>query len=125
MSSLESSAGRPPKRGFPAGLSERWPEESASSEDAEVARLIVVNLHAASRGRGVRGIARDAGIDEKTLRRIIAGATYPDVRTVARLERALQVALYPPWPRHSQDLMTGTTQNDGATSGDQKSDRGT
>ena len=99
MEILGSSAGKPRKRGFPAESSESWPHASASSEDAEVARLIVLNLMAAVKGRGLRGVAREAGIDEKTLRQLIAGASYPDVRTVARLEVALQVALYPEWPR--------------------------
>lgn len=99
MEALGSSAGKPRKRGFPAEGSEGWPYTSASSEDAEVARLIVLNLIAAAEGRGLRSIARQADIDEKTLRQLLAGASYPDVRTVARLERALQVPLYPGWPR--------------------------
>lgn len=101
MDMKDSSAGKLPFRGLPAESSKNWPEERASSEDAEVARLIVVNLLAAAGGRAMRGIARDAGIDEKTLRQLIAGASYPDVRTVARLESALRVPLYPRWPRGS------------------------
>ncbi|WP_413353819.1 helix-turn-helix domain-containing protein [Microbacterium sp. 1P06AB] len=99
MKMTASPAGEPPARGFPAADSSKWPHERVASEDAEVARLIVVNLLAAMGERGVRGVARDAGINEKTLRRLIAGASYPDVRTVARLEDALGVSLYPPWPR--------------------------
>ncbi len=99
MKTAGSSAGRPRKRGFPAEDTDRWPQAPASSLDSEVARLIVVNLISAMEGRGVRSVAREAGIDEKTLRQLIAGASYPDVRTVARLEEALQAPLYPEWPR--------------------------
>ncbi|MFJ6680202.1 helix-turn-helix domain-containing protein [Microbacterium sp. NPDC091382] len=66
----------------------------------------------------MRGIARDAGIHEKTLRQIIAGATYPDVRTVARLERALQVPLYPRWPTRHQEPILGRPEGDGANDED-------
>ncbi|WP_197052990.1 helix-turn-helix domain-containing protein [Microbacterium hominis] len=42
-------------------------------------------------------MASAAGLDEGTLRRILAGERWPDVRTAALLEEALQKPLYPRW----------------------------
>lgn len=44
--------------------------------------------------RSVRSVAREAGLDEGTLRRTLAGATWPDIRTIALLERALGQPLF-------------------------------
>ncbi|MFB3979746.1 helix-turn-helix domain-containing protein [Microbacterium proteolyticum] len=50
-------------------------------------------------GRSVRSVAAEAGLDEGTLRRALAGATWPDLHTVAALEECLGVPLYPPSSR--------------------------
>ncbi|MGS0561375.1 helix-turn-helix domain-containing protein [Microbacterium aurugineum] len=43
----------------------------------------------------VRSVADIAGLDEGTLRNILSGARWPDLRTIALLEDALGVALWP------------------------------
>lgn len=47
---------------------------------------------AAQRGWGARQLAKEAGLDQKTVRNILAGrATRVDLNTIARLSRALGV----------------------------------
>lgn len=47
---------------------------------------------AAQRGWGVRQLAEEAGLDQKTVRNILAGrATRVDLNTIARLSKALGV----------------------------------
>ena len=47
---------------------------------------------AAQRGWGARRLAEEAGLDQKTVRNILAGrATRVDLNTIARLSRALEV----------------------------------
>lgn len=47
---------------------------------------------AAQRGWGARRLAEEAGLDQKTVRNILAGrATRVDLKTIARLSRALGV----------------------------------
>lgn len=57
--------------------------------------MFVINLLATIGPESVRSVARSAGLDEGTLRRVLAGATWPDLRTVALLEKALEQPLYP------------------------------
>ncbi|WP_164743731.1 helix-turn-helix transcriptional regulator [Microbacterium oxydans] len=40
-------------------------------------------------------MARDAGLDERTIRHVMAGSVWPDLLTVSRLEHVLGVNLYP------------------------------
>lgn len=40
-------------------------------------------------------MARDAEVDEKTVRKIVAGMSWPDLRTIARLEEATGRKLFP------------------------------
>jgi DNA-binding Xre family transcriptional regulator len=48
---------------------------------------------AAQRGWGARRLAEAAGLDQKTVRNILAGrATRVDLNTIARLSRALEVS---------------------------------
>ena len=82
-------------RKSPAALVERWPETPSSDPAGETARRFVLNLRAAIEDRSVRGLARDAGVDERTIRHVLAGSVWPDLRTISQLERALGVNLYP------------------------------
>jgi len=43
----------------------------------------------------MRGVARGADLDEGTVRRILAGAAWPDLHTIARLEQSIGIRLYP------------------------------
>lgn len=60
---------------------------------------------AAQRGFGVRRLAEEAGLDEKTVRNIVAGrATRVDLETIARLARALNVAPGALWEFRPESL---------------------
>ncbi len=69
---------------------------------------------ATTRGLGARALADSAGLDEKTVRNILAGrATRVDLETIARLSRALNVrpgALWEtdPDPRRAWEQTAGT-----------------
>lgn len=79
----------------PAALVQNWPHGPSADPAAETARRFVLNLRDALSDRSVRGVARDAGVDERTIRHILAGSVWPDLSTISRLERALGVNLYP------------------------------
>ncbi len=68
---------------------------------AAVTAAIVARYRAAAEGRSLRSVARAAGIDATSLGRTLAGETVPDVHTVAVLEDALGVPLWPEYPRES------------------------
>lgn len=82
-------------RPTPADLTPGWPELASSDHPAETARLLAVNLKRALGGRSVRSAVEGTGVDEATVRRILAGAIWPDLRSIARLELALNAPLYP------------------------------
>ncbi len=79
----------------PASLVNDWPEGETSDEIAETARRFVVNLRGAIGDRSIRSVAKVAGLDEGTIRRVLAGTVWPDLRTIAALEHSLGVRLYP------------------------------
>lgn len=81
----------------PRTMSPSWPDEPCADADAEAVRLLVNNLKAAMGERGVRTVARAAGIDHGMVSRLVAGETWPEMLTVIRLERGLGVKL---WPQH-------------------------
>lgn len=67
------------------------------SEDpiGEVARQFALNVEAAIGGRSVRAAARDVGVDHATIRALVAGKSWPDLATIAKLERGFGVDLWP------------------------------
>lgn len=73
------------RRETPAELTESWPDVPSRDPAGETARQFVLNLRAAIGGRSVRSVARDAGIDEGTIRNVLRGAVWPDIHSVARL----------------------------------------
>lgn len=83
------------KRAKPAELTRSWPDSESSDAAGELARQIVLNLRVAMGATSVRGVARAAELDEATVRKVLAGDVWPDIRTVARLEQALGAPLYP------------------------------
>lgn len=82
------------ERPSPAGLTPSWPGAPSPDYAAEQARLFALSLRSAIGGQSLRAVAREAGVDEGTVRRVLAGATWPDLRTIALLERSLACSLY-------------------------------
>ncbi|MCR2825017.1 hypothetical protein [Microbacterium sp. zg.Y909] len=83
------------RRESPFELTESWPDAPSSDSAGETARQFVLNLRSALGERSVRAVAEHAVLDEATVRRVLSGAAWPDLRTVARLEEALGTRLYP------------------------------
>ncbi|MBT2496198.1 helix-turn-helix domain-containing protein [Microbacterium sp. ISL-59] len=81
-------------RANPAMLSPKWPDEPSADPSGEAARRFALNLRAAIGERSVRGVARDVGLDEGTIRKILLGESWPDLRTIWKLESALEAHLY-------------------------------
>jgi hypothetical protein len=73
-----------------------WPEVPSDDPVGEVARRFVVNLRAAMGGRSVRAVAAAAEINHATLLGVLAGRVWPDLATIAKLERGLDAEV---WPR--------------------------
>lgn len=82
-------------RETPAELSPSWPDVPSLDPAGETARLLSVNLRRAMGKASIRSVADIAGLDEGTVRNVLSGARWADVRTVSRLEEALGVALFP------------------------------
>lgn len=75
-----------------------WPSAPSADPYAEVARRFVVALNGALNGRSVRSIAADAGLTHGALNKLLAGRSWPNLLTIARLERALGADLWPGRP---------------------------
>ena len=79
-----------------------WPDGPMVADAppyAIVTAAIVRAYLAAAGSRSLRSVAGAAGIDPTSLSRTLAGETVPDVHTVAVLEDALGVPLWPTYPR--------------------------
>lgn len=65
---------------------------------AQSAQVIARTLRSAidTEGRGIRNLAAAAGTTHATIRRILNGNVYADVDTLAPLQAALGVHLWPP-----------------------------
>jgi len=61
----------------------------------EVARQFALNLRGAIGERSVRDAARSAGVNHVTIQLILKGQRWPDLETIAKLERGLGVDLWP------------------------------
>jgi hypothetical protein len=83
------------KRAKPSDGSVAWPDEPFDDPQFEVARRLAVNLRAAMAGRSSRSVGGDAGVDPRTVDRILAGALWCDIMTLAKLEESLGVDLWP------------------------------
>jgi len=53
-----------------------------------------MNLRRLIGGRSLRAVVNDTDIDEATVRRILSGAIWPDLRTIARLESTFAASIY-------------------------------
>ena len=80
-----------------------WPEgplKDDAPDEAEfvmeIARRLKTHCKGAADGkdRSWRSVARDADLDKKTIINIVKGATWCEVPTIYRLEKALQIHLW-------------------------------
>jgi len=74
-----------------------WPELESDDAAAEAARQLALRVRDALGGSSVRALAHHVGLPHATILRILDGAIWPDMRTLVRLEEAVQRELYPSW----------------------------
>ena len=79
----------------PAELVTDWPDGPASDLIGEVARVFAGNLRAAIGERSIRSAAELCGMNHATLLGILEGRAWPDMETIAKLERGLDAGLWP------------------------------
>lgn len=79
----------------PRDLTSSWPDTQADTGVGEVARRFALNLVAAIGNQSVRAAARDIGLNHVTLLGILDGRTWPDLETIAKIERGLKADLWP------------------------------
>ena len=84
-----------PSRLHPRELVENWPDMPSVDPTAEVARQLAANLRAAIGDRSLRSAARETDVDHATISAILNGRTWPDLYTIAKLERGLSADLWP------------------------------
>lgn len=87
----ESSPRRAPVDLSPTG----WPHQVSLDPIAEVDRLFILRVRAAMGHETARSLAERAGLSHGTLNNLLAGKAWPTLSTIARLERALAVDLWP------------------------------
>ncbi len=84
---------RPPAEYLVSGV---WPTGKLSGPvAAEYARRFCLRLDQAIGERPIREVARVADISHTTVLAVLAGARWPDMATVAKLEVALSTDLWP------------------------------
>uniref|UniRef100_UPI00117CC7FD helix-turn-helix transcriptional regulator n=1 Tax=Streptomyces acidiscabies TaxID=42234 RepID=UPI00117CC7FD len=66
-------------------------------------QVLARRLAAAMRDRGLSAnrLAADSGVNRQTIANVLAGATWPDLLTIASLEAALETDLWPGRHPHS------------------------
>jgi transcriptional regulator with XRE-family HTH domain len=84
-----------PARTLPRDLATRWPDLPGADPFGEVARRFAENLRLAIGDRSLRAVAEDAGLNHTTILAILDGRTWPDLQTLAKLERGTGVDLWP------------------------------
>jgi len=89
-----------PVRPLPRDLTQHWPGTPSDDVRGEAARLFAGNLMTALGGRTVRAAKELTGVNHSTVAAILAGTTWPDMATIARLEASLKKRL---WPTISDD----------------------
>lgn len=77
------------------GAGAEWLVTKRPDPVQEVARLFVLNVHAAMGDMSVRALGRISGVDHNTLRKVLSGDGWPDMIVVAKLEIAFQRPLWP------------------------------
>jgi hypothetical protein len=81
----------------PNELVPAWPDGPARDPVGEVARVFAANLRSAIGERSIRRAAEACDMNHATLIGILEGRAWPDMETIAKLERGLDAAL---WPGH-------------------------
>jgi hypothetical protein len=84
-----------PTRLKPHELVEDWPDGPATDAIGEVARAFAGNLREAIGETSIRAAAEACGMNHATLIGILDGRAWPDMETIAKLERGLDAALWP------------------------------
>ena len=84
-----------PERRTPADFSADWPHEPCSDPDADALRLLALRLREVAGPRSLRQLSVVTGVNHAAIGKVIAGETWPDTRTLARLERGLEARLWP------------------------------
>lgn len=79
----------------PSELTEEWPNTVSPDIAGETARQLAVNLRRSIGDASIRSIADIAGLDEGTIRKLLAGTRWPDLRTIVLLEQAVGTQLWP------------------------------
>ncbi|WP_229327685.1 helix-turn-helix transcriptional regulator [Streptomyces sp. UNOC14_S4] len=89
---------RPPRE--MAGDPEAWPEAPCPDAGAEAVRQIARRLTRAMEDRGLslRAAAAGSGVNRQAIADLLAGNSWPDVATVARLAAFTGVRLWPDGP---------------------------
>jgi len=72
-----------------------WPEVPSGDPVGEVARRFAVNVRREVGMRSIRSVAEASGITHTTLLSVLAGQVWPDLETIAKLERGLNARLWP------------------------------
>ncbi|WP_425834058.1 helix-turn-helix domain-containing protein [Streptomyces fractus] len=77
---------------------EAWPEQVSGDTAAEAVRQIALALAAAlyERGLSLRAVAAGSGVNRQAIADLLAGRSWPDVATVARLADFTGACLWPP-----------------------------
>jgi DNA (cytosine-5)-methyltransferase 1 len=86
-----------------------WPDGplvDIAPPEVRYLRTFAQRLRTAVAKDSARGIAHRAGLGDASLRKIIAGTSYPDLRTIARLEDAAGTSLIAEWRERQPRMAT-------------------
>ncbi|WP_406726513.1 helix-turn-helix transcriptional regulator [Streptomyces sp. GD-15H] len=92
----QGDARRLPPRAYCAGGA--WPEAVREEHHgARVAQALAARLHAAitDKGWSAAELSRRSGVARYTIAKALAGEAWPDLLTIANLEKALEADLWP------------------------------
>ncbi|MCX5211154.1 helix-turn-helix domain-containing protein [Kitasatospora sp. NBC_00240] len=104
------------------GDPEAWPHLASADVGAEAVREVSRRLAdaLAEQGTSLRQTAAASGVNRQAIADLLAGRSWPDIATVARLEHFLAVPLYPhrggtriahgERPFRPRDAVPGTTK---------------
>jgi hypothetical protein len=84
-----------PFRSSPSERTKKWPDVPSDDHSGEVARQFVLNLQAAMGGMSLRAAEELTGVDHSAVQGILQGRTWPDLETIAKLERGFGTVLWP------------------------------